>query len=506
MDTPPEAALKKPIKVTLDAGAGAAYIYYTFEKWAYSKHIYTKDIVTVDLDENDDVIGIELLGFEDETVDAVRAYALSRSLEFPSLADIRKDRGPPDLEAHLRGTWDEGGPARGRRNEAFGPPSYHRGVSHSAVSRALDAYDRSRLALCSIGSHSALDVAFGARQQRLRNLIVTEKGREQTYARHYLRSIAAPARGCVDATYPLERFADILNDDVQRALFAQNAIFVANRSFEVYLHQQYSYDEIEAKMQLPFFGSRSLLRAEERGEADNQYALMEAAGIRHPQQFASPDAIDRLVMVKAPHAKISFERAFFLCSSPAGYREQAEKLIAAGMVTEDGLRGAVIEEYALGPSVNLNFFYSPILGELELMGTDTRRQTNLEGFRNVPPSAIDGLRDVPMRLEEAGHIATTLTESTLEKAFEMGERFVAAARAAKAPGIIGPFALQCVIVAGPPKAFVCYDVSLRIPGSPGTRYTPYSAYRWGRDVSVGERIAMEVAFARDADRLGEILT
>jgi len=88
----------------------------------------------------------------------------------------------------------------------------------------------------------------------------------------------------------------------------------------------------------------------------------------------------------------------------------------------------------------------------------------------------------------------------------MGERFVAAARAAREPGIIGPFALQCIIVAGPPKAFVCYDVSLRIPGSPGTRYTPYSAYRWGRDVSVGERIAMEVAFARDADRLQEILT
>ena len=106
-----------------------------------------------------------------------------------------------------------------------------------------------------------------------------------------------------------------------------------------------------------------------------------------------------------------------------------------------------------------------------------------------------------MRLEEAGHIAATLTESTLEKAFEMGERFVAAARDANAPGVIGPFALQCIIVAGPPKEFVCYDVSLRIPGSPGTRYTPYSAYRWGRDVSVGERIAMELVMARDANRV-----
>jgi 5-formaminoimidazole-4-carboxamide-1-(beta)-D-ribofuranosyl 5'-monophosphate synthetase len=63
-----------------------------------------------------------------------------------------------------------------------------------------------------------------------------------------------------------------------------------------------------------------------------------------------------------------------------------------------------------------------------------------------------------------------------------------------------------VIVSGPPKDFVCYDVSLRIPGSPGTRYTPYTSYRWGRDVSVGERIAMELRSARDEKRLAEVLT
>jgi 5-formaminoimidazole-4-carboxamide-1-(beta)-D-ribofuranosyl 5'-monophosphate synthetase len=374
------------------------------------------------------------------------------------------------------------------------------------VERALAAYDRARLTLCSIGSHSALEVAAGARAQGLRNLIVTARGREQTYARHYLRREEPVPRGCVDAVLELERFPDILKPEIQQRLLDENAIFLANRSFEVYLHQQFGYDEIERGMLVPFFGNRSLLRAEERDEAGNQYALMAQAGIRHPRQFASPDDIDCLVMVKAPHATVSFERAFFLVSSPREFRETAGRLVEAGMLTEAGLAGAVIEEYALGPSINLNFFYSPVLGELELSGTDTRRQTNLEGFRNVPPAVFDALRDVPMRLEEAGHIAATLTESMLEKAFEMGERFVAASRAASPPGVIGPFALQCIIVAGPPKEFVCYDVSLRIPGSPGTRYTPYSAYRWGRDVSVGERIAMEVVMARDAGRLAEVLT
>ena len=52
------------------------------------------------------------------------------------------------------------------------------------VAAALARYDRAALALCSVGSHSALDVAFGARAQGLRNLIVTARGRERTYARY----------------------------------------------------------------------------------------------------------------------------------------------------------------------------------------------------------------------------------------------------------------------------------------------------------------------------------
>jgi 5-formaminoimidazole-4-carboxamide-1-(beta)-D-ribofuranosyl 5'-monophosphate synthetase len=378
-------------------------------------------------------------------------------------------------------------------------------VPEPDIAAALARYDRAALTLCSVGSHSALDVAFGARAAGLRNLIVTARGRERTYAKYFGRQ-ASPARGCVDETLLLDSFAAILEPDVQARLLDANALFVANRSFEVYLHERFSYDEIERRMLVPFFGNRRLLRAEERDEAENQYALLARAGIRHPRQFASPDEIDTLVMVKAAHATVTFERAFFLCSSPAEYRAQAERLIAAGMVTPEGLAAARIEEYALGPSVNLNFFWSPILGELELLGTDTRRQTNLDGLRGLPPSQLAAAGAIPVRMEEAGHIATTLTESMLEKAFELGERFVVAAREADPPGVIGPFALQCIIVAGPPKAFVVYDVSLRIPGSPGTRYTPYSAYRWGRDISVGERIAMEVVMARDADRLAETVT
>ena len=366
--------------------------------------------------------------------------------------------------------------------------------------------DPAKLTLCAIGSHSALEVAAGARAQGLRNLVVVAKGRDQTYARHFKRVEGSYPRGCVDETLSVDTFPQILDASVQEALQQRSAIFVPNRSFEVYLRQKYSYDEIEAGMRVPFFGNRRLLRAEERDEAQNQYAIMEAAGIRYPRRFASAKDIDRLVMVKAPHKKISFERAFFLVRSPQDYEREVERLAAAGILDKAGLENAVIEEYLLGPTVNLNFFYSPVLGELELMGTDTRRQTNIDGLRGLPFTQAQALADVPMSLEEAGHIAATLTESMLEAAYDLGERLVAAARKIAPPGIVGPFALQCAIVAGPPKSFVVYDVSLRIPGSPGTRFTPYSSYRWGRDVSVGERIAMEIVMARDAGTLESILT
>ena len=54
-------------------------------------------------------------------------------------------------------------------------------------------------------------------------------------------------------------------------------------------------------------------------------------------------------------------------------------MIAAGTITREALNKAVIEEFVVGAQVN-QLFYSTVHGELELMGTDARRQTSLDGF------------------------------------------------------------------------------------------------------------------------------
>ena len=140
------------------------------------------------------------------------------------------------------------------------------------------------------------------------------------------------------------------------------------------------------------------------------------------------------------------------------------------------------------------------------MGSDTRRQTNVEGFLRLPASVQrEAEKYTELKFEEAGHIAVTLLESMLQDVFEIGERFVAATQKAYPPGIIGPFALQC-IVTGPPLTFTVFDVSPRMPGSPGIKYTPYTQYLWGREVSMGERIAMELVRGLRDDCIEELLT
>ncbi len=309
---------------------------------------------------------------------------------------------------------------------------------------------------------------------------------------------------------PVDDFQDVLSKKNQDMLRSVNTIFVHNRYFWVYFDD---FAKVEKEFQVPIFGSRTLLRLEERDQRYNQYHLLHDAGIRTPKLFKSPDEIDRPVIVKASEAQRGYERAFFVVSSPEEYVQTGMRLESDGKVTLNW-REAPIEEFVVGAAVNFNFFWSPIHNRLELLGTDTRRQTNLDGFLHM--TAIDqahALKSIPVKRIETGHIAVTVKESILEKAFEMGEKFVKATQ--KLPkkidpsgkGIIGPFALQGAVVAEEGREdIVIFDVSFRIPGSPGAAATPYSGYLYGDNMSVGERIGMELREAVDKDGLEEIIT
>ena len=358
--------------------------------------------------------------------------------------------------------------------------------------------------ISTLGSHSALDVCEGAKAEGFKTLVVAQKGRERTYLGPYkTRKRGTGNVGVVDELLLLDRFRDITQKDKLAFMKKRNAVFVPNRSFAVYV----GYDAIEKEFDIPVFGNKHLLRAEERDAQKNQYYLMEKAGVRTPMQFKSPKDIDRLCIVKVSEAKRSYERAFFLARSHDEYVRRSEEMLKSGKIARDQLAKAKIEEYILGAHFNLNFFYSPIHGELELLGVDTRRQTNIDGYLRLPADAqLELLKMAQPSTIEVGHIACTLRESLLDQVFEVGEKFVHAVEKEYKGGIIGPFALQGAFVEEEGEKFVCFDVSMRMPGSPGTRFTPYSGYLFRESVSFGRRIAMEVKEAEKKGKMDEITT
>lgn len=385
------------------------------------------------------------------------------------------------------------------------------------ISSLLTGYDQKNLTIGVLGGHSALDVCHGAKMHGLRTLCVAKKGREKTYEQYFrtrengkLKMENGKSLGCIDETIVVNSFEDILDTKIQEKLKSMNTIFVHNRYFWVYFSD---FSKVENDFQIPIFGSRTLLKLEERDQKFNQYDLLKKAGIRTPKIFKSADEIDRPVLVKASEAQRSYERAFFVAGNKPSYESIGSQLEKEGKVSKNW-REATIEEFVVGAPVNFNFFYSPLTGELELLGTDTRRQTNLDGFlRMTAEEQMKAMKHVPLKMIETGHIACTVKESILEKAFDLGEKFVAACK--KLPkdldpsgkGIIGPFALQGAVVAEEGKEdIVIFDVSLRIPGSPGTAATPYSGYLYGRSMSVGERVGLELRNARDQKNLEQILT
>ncbi len=369
------------------------------------------------------------------------------------------------------------------------------------VDETLSGYDLDNLTIATLGGHSGLDVCRGAKRAGFRTLAVCMRGREKTYTEYYR---SRNGKGCVDDVILVDHFRDIVRDEVQEELRRKNAIMIHNRYFWVYC----DWLDTERRFSIPIYGTRTMLKLEERDVPGNQYELLNQAGIRIPRIYDSPDEIDRLVIVKVAEASRGYERAFFYAASPDDYRKTSQEMLHKGIITEDAFSKAVIEEYIVGVHVNFNYFWSVIEEELEIMGTDTRRQTNLDGLLRLPaPQQEEVLKYLEPKYIESGHIACTTKESIIEKIFEMGEKFVSTTRKVHPPGMIGPFALQCAISAGPPKEeAVVFDVSMRIPGSPSTIFTPHSSYLYGDSISYGDRIAMEIAAARDQGRLTDICT
>ncbi|MEE3030712.1 MAG: formate--phosphoribosylaminoimidazolecarboxamide ligase family protein [Candidatus Thermoplasmatota archaeon] len=384
-------------------------------------------------------------------------------------------------------------------------------INQQDIGVILEDYDQMKLRIGMTASHSALDICDGAIEEGFPTVAYCQSGREKLYSEYFRTQRSSTGRikrGMVDKAVTLERFDGILNPQFQSAMRDRNMIFIPNRAFTSYCN----IDAIENSFKIPMFGSRSMLRMEERTEEFDYYWLLDKAGLPAPEPIHDPQDIDCLAIVKLHHAEKKLERGFFTCASYEEYLQKSKELLSQGVIDQSSLETARIERYVIGPVFNLNFFYSPLeeeMSKLELLGVDWRFESSLDGHVRLPAPqqmTMPSHQQIP-EMTVVGHNTATIRESILERAFEIGEKFVKASKEHYDPGVIGPFCLQTCI--DKDMNFHIYDVAPRIGGGTNVHVNvghPYGNSLWRRPMSTGRRIALEIRRAAEQDRLLEILT
>ncbi|MFP3064295.1 MAG: formate--phosphoribosylaminoimidazolecarboxamide ligase family protein [Sulfolobus sp.] len=345
--------------------------------------------------------------------------------------------------------------------------------------------------IVALASHSALDVFDGAKDEGFQTIALCKKGRERPY-REFNR--------IVDKCILLDDFREIASEKIDNMLVEENAIMVPNRSLAVYV----GYDNIE-KMKTKYFGNRKMLRWEERLGDKNYYRLLDEAKIKRPRTL-KPEEVKGPVIVKLPEAKRRVERGFFIAVGRKDFEEKINELQKAGIIDEESIKSMIIEEYVLGAHFNVNYFYSPLFNRVELLSIDRRIQSDLDSFYRLPAEIQLKLNRLP-RYIEVGHEPVTIRESLLEKIFEIGYAFVEATKRLEPPGIIGPFTLQLMVT--PELELVVFDVAPRIGGGTNAHMgvgSQYSKLYFGKPISLGRRIAIEIKEAERQDKLNLITT
>jgi 5-formaminoimidazole-4-carboxamide-1-(beta)-D-ribofuranosyl 5'-monophosphate synthetase len=356
----------------------------------------------------------------------------------------------------------------------------------------LDNYDNENVTIGVLGSHSALEILDGAKDEGFKTVCICQKGRELPYQKFKRLS---------DEILILDNFSDLILEENQQRLRDLNTIIVPHRSFVVYL----GIDNIEKRLKIPIFGNKYILKAEERQLPRNQYYLLRESNLMLPRIFKSPTEIDGPAIVKIQEAKRSLERAFFIVTSYEDFKNKSDSRINSGMINQVDLNSSTIEQYLIGTYFNFNYFYSPLDNDVEFLGIERRLQSNIHDFTTSIPARNQLDIQIDLQNIEVGHTPASIRESLLDKVFKMGDKFANTCLKEYPPGIIGPFSLQSVVTVD--LDIIVYDVSLRVPGNPILATTsPYTKYRYGETFGVGRRIAMEIKKSLKESNLAKLVT
>ena len=338
--------------------------------------------------------------------------------------------------------------------------------------------------ISTLGSHCALQVLKGAKDEGFKTILVCENKRKSLYQRFKF----------IDELALVDNFAEILNRSVLDILQEKESILVPHGT----LISSMSSEQIE-NIKVPFFGNRWILRWE--ADRNLKEKLMKESTLETPKTIDNPDEINGLVIAKRHGA--AGGKGYFLAWDKKSFAERAEKLKKQHLIK--GESDLYIQEYVFGVPVYLQYFYSPLRNELEFLGIDRRYESDVDGLGRVP-SMHQQKAGVEPSYNVIGNIPLVIRESLLEEVYNMGERFVEASKRLVNPGMLGPFCIEGVY--DKDGRFVAFEFSARIVA--GTNLyvegSPYSAFLYDEPMSMGRRIAREIKVGHEKNALNQIIT
>ncbi len=311
-----------------------------------------------------------------------------------------------------------------------------------------------------IASHSALNIASGARIEGFETVLFCPPEREDFYA----------SFGFEDSLVIIESFDEVLE------MTLDDIIMIPHGSFVAYIGA-----EKLIKSDLRIFGSRKLMRWE--ADRNLKSELLKKSGLQVPRELDSADDIDVPVIAKTHGA--AGGKGYFIAKN----RDEAyEKM--------DPRVEYTFQEYIVGTKVFVTYFQSLARERLEIFGADIRYETDADAnlrFDSQPSFVV------------VGNLPLVLRESTLADYYDIGKSFLGGFQKLTGEVIPGPFCIETII--DRKMDIYSFEFSGRIVA--GTNiwmpHSPYSFVTHQEEMWMGRRIAREIRELLEKNRLEEAL-
>jgi len=359
-------------------------------------------------------------------------------------------------------------------------------ITNKNIGEILEKYDLDKLAIGTLGSHSALNIFKGAKEEGFRTICICKEKDAILYRKFPL----------ADEIIIVKEFTELLSESLQEKLRRLNVVLIPHGSFTAYL----STEQLTSSLYVPMFGNRQLLHWEANRKEQEEW--LRKAGLRLPETFKTPEEIDRLVIAKLPGAKGG--RGYFLANSPKAFYKKFGEMVNRGLLQEGDVSKIHLQEYALGVNVYPSYFSSIIKDDVELLAVDRRYESAVDAIGKIPANEQLEI-EVNPTYTIVGNFPIVLRESLLPELMRMGDSVHKKARELAPPGIIGPFCLETVITDD--LKIYTFEISARIVAGTnvGIGTSPYAYLKYGADMYMGRRIALELKEAREQGKIQEVL-